>query len=47
MQSNVSDKVWKAIFKLGLVAKDKAKDYWEKIVDMECSDKDMREFEGD
>lgn len=44
MDSNVRDKVWKKISKLGVVAKDKAKDYNKKIAEMERNDKERREI---
>lgn len=41
MESKVDDKVWEAISKLGVVDKDKVRDYSKKIVDMENSDKEI------
>lgn len=44
MESNAGEKVWKAISMLGLVTKDKAKDYRKKIAEMESSNKKRREM---
>lgn len=40
LESNVGDKVWSAITNLGLVAKDKKKDFYSmRIAEMETKDK--------